>query len=226
MCSVIQLTIFVTAYLKHDNGLAYRLVRDKPIIDFIYKTTILFFHNMFVPRDLMVKITQTNSINNLDLAINEKIVSMLGKPLFAQYELLYIINSIVIVIVIIPIIKKYWRDIDYLNLLLASLIIHYFSVFLSINFTSGTRYLFAPMAILILVIIASNNKNKFSEIYRIYSSIIIALIILSHFVDYTPSMNQTYNDDWPVWKEEVRNWRLDKNSPLKIWPPPWQMNLK
>jgi hypothetical protein len=226
LCSGIQISIFISAYLKHDNGLAYRFVRDKSVIDFIYKTSILFFHNMLITRDLMVKLTTLDIINNIDLMINEKILNILGRPLFAQYELLYILNSIIIAIVLIPVIIKNYNKIDYLVIIFASLIIHYFSVFLSINFTSGNRYLFAPMAILMLLLVASINKNNFCSAYRYYSSIIIALIFLSHILDYTFSMNQTYNDNWPKWKEEVRLWRLDANHPLQIWPPPWQMNLK
>ena len=226
ICSVIQISIFMSAYLKHDNGLAYRFIRDKPIIDFIYKTTILFYHNMLVTRDLMVIIAKLDFINNIDLMINVKITSMLGKPLFAQYELLYILNSIIIAIVIIPILIKNYKNLDYLIIIFASSIIYYFSVFLSINFTSGNRYLFAPMAILMLLLVASINRDTFSSAYKYYSSIIIALILFSHIVDYNFSMNQTYNDNWPKWKEEVRLWRLDMNHPLKIWPPPWQMNLK
>jgi len=226
ICSIIQISIFISAYLKQDNGLAYRFVRDKPVIEFIYKTTILLYHNMLVTRDLMVTITRLDLVNDIDHMINVKVYNLLGRPFFARYELLYIVNSLVIGAIIIPVIIKNYKNIDYIISISASMIIYYFSVFLSINFTSGNRYLFAPTAIIMLLLVSSINKHTFSSVHRYYSSIIIAIIFLSHIVDYTDSMNQTCNANWPKWKEEVRLWHLDMNHPLKIWPPPWQMNLK
>jgi hypothetical protein len=37
-------------------------------------------------------------------------------------------------------------------------------------------------------------------------------------ISFTPDFAYSYNEKWPLWKEEVAIWRTDENYKVKIWP--------
>jgi hypothetical protein len=221
MCSIIQILIFLQALLRHDNGLNNRFVAHNKVSDLMYTSSLNFLGSLLIPKENIY----VTFIDKLDKIIKYTMFNIMGKYRFGEEESIFIVTSFIIILVIMPLALHYITNIEYITVLMSSITVYLSSIILSINVRGGPRYLFAPSAMLILFLIASYSKNTFSLAYRIILSSVIAIIIIIHINDYVPSMNRTYNDDWPVWKDEVHNWRLHKNYPLKIWPPPWQMNL-
>jgi hypothetical protein len=221
MCSIIQILIFFQAFLRHDKGLNNRFIAHNNVPDLMYTSSLNYLGSLLAPKETIY----LTFFDKLDRIIKMSIFNILGKYGFVEEEAIFIVTSLIIILVILPLALHYVSKLDYIIMLISSITIFIFSIILSFNIRGGPRYLFAPSAMLTLFLIASYNKKTFSLAYRFILSTVIGLIILIHINDYMPSMNRTYNDDWPVWNQEVHNWRLNKNYPLKIWPPPWQMNL-
>jgi hypothetical protein len=223
LCSIIQLCIFIQAYIKHDSGLNNRFIdRGYTTIQIIYMHTVLFFSKFFITEHTM-DIPIINKTDTLLTAILNRYISRMHT--FEKLETTYFILTIMLVLTIILLILRHNFEIDYLSIILSVIIIYTLSVILSINSSGGHRYRFAPMCMLMLFMIAAYSKTALSKVQNTFIAIIISIIILSQIVDFMPSMHWVYNDNWPSWKEEVRLWRLNNDYHLKIWPPPWEMIL-
>jgi len=79
--------------------------------------------------------------------------------------------------------------------------------------------------IMIFVVGAVNDKN-IPKFLRYLSLILVMLSLTVSFSQFRGAMmGLAYDPSWPKWKDELRIWKVDKNYPIKIWPPPWQITL-
>jgi hypothetical protein len=221
VCTIIQFYIFIQAGLSHDAGLSNRFIAHTNSSNIMYTNALNFLGNMLTP----VTVGQIPVANRLYVLFKMSLFNVFGKHGYAEEEAVFILTSIIVILSIVMLVIIYRRSFDYLILPLSSAIVFFLSVKLSINSSGGPRYLFAPSAMLMIFLVASCNKNMLNKCQLIFLSSVIAVIIMVHANDFTPSMGGTYTDKWPKWEEEVRLWRIDNSHPLKIWPPPWEMNL-
>ncbi len=84
------------------------------------------------------------------------------------------------------------------------------------------RYFIIPSAIFMLMILKTGLQAQ-KTIVKVLLWCVLALALfwgMNSFVRQKP-----YEPGWPVWQQQVSQWRADPASPLQIWPPGWKINL-
>ena len=220
-CSVLQLLVFLRAYLTHDAGLAARFVSGDTTVGAIVSSTVLMLSRMLVVGETF----NSFLVENLDRIVNIALSATLGGPVFAQDQAIYLITCCLMLAILLPLLVCSRGNTDKMCLAASALLVYAVSVKLSINGIGGHRYMFAPIVMLAMLLIGSFERRSKSVLRKFLAPTTVCLMFLNFGNDFTHSMNRTWNADWPRWGEEVRLWRQDGNHPLQIWPPPWQMVL-
>lgn len=103
---------------------------------------------------------------------------------------------------------------DYLTHFQAFLLVAVPSTLLSLEMTSDHRYVFAPSAMLFVVLVneAFNRKKKYSRWLALFFVTIISVSCISRF------RSHIYSQDPTQWRDEVKSWQVNPGKPLKIWP--------
>ena len=97
-------------------------------------------------------------------------------------------------------------------------------VFILVN--AGSRYFHVPNILLVLSLMAAACARPMiaRRVPGPAIAITIAALVLvngAHFFYQTP----VSEPGWPIWREQVAEWRKDPNRSLEIWPPPWKFGL-
>lgn len=221
LCSIIQLLIFYQTYLRSDGSLSMRFV-DRFIPIFIYDAVISFFYTYLLSPYLLDFLMETK----FKLWLDQILFNYISQEKLRDCESIMFLFGTLTALVVLPLAIKSMKSLDTRFLVLSIMIVYPLSNILSVSTIGGPRYVFAPSAILFTVIISRHDSLGISGLYRTLIGIFIAMTLLLHSIDFRTYMERAYHNSWPNWKNEVALWRVDKNYLLKIWPPPWTMQLK
>jgi hypothetical protein len=94
----------------------------------------------------------------------------------------------------------------------------------------GNRYFYAPAALFLLSVMASIqpnddtilNKSSMAS-WSIIASLLLGLGITSGIDQYKEE--KLKRDSWPLWKDEVANWRKNPDYILRLWPSNWKIRI-
>jgi hypothetical protein len=94
---------------------------------------------------------------------------------------------------------------------------------LSLGGHGGYRYSYICSFILMFFLLLRFNSSYGAEkkILRIALTSSIFFGVIEYYprvISFTPDFAYSYNEKWPLWKEEVAIWRTDENYKVKIWP--------
>lgn len=102
------------------------------------------------------------------------------------------------------------------RLVMAFLLLTLPSVLLSQYMASSPRAAFAPVIILLLLLIHEVSNIRLNHVTRGVAIVVLSLMLLSGLMSHRSRVY--YAPGLPQWKDEVRTWRLDKSHALAIWP--------
>ncbi|MEO5358584.1 MAG: hypothetical protein H7844_14985 [Nitrospirae bacterium YQR-1] len=90
----------------------------------------------------------------------------------------------------------------------------------SLDMTGGTRYMYAPGVMLIVLVFSyvQFNKKTFLKVSSIAAFALTVTALTTSMIEYKLRMKIYVNAKWPDWKAEVAIWEKDENHPIKIWP--------
>src|ERR1039457_248890 len=225
-CSIIQIAVFVHAYIKHDPEIAHRLVHNNPI--HLINKTIMF---QFAVPFFGVLVFQSPTVLSISNKIDVIIIRLFGSSIFdSEMELLGVLAGIYVLIYLIRISIKKLNDINWQLIVLSFILVFILSTLLSLNMSGGPRYTFAPSIMILVYLISSWDNNCFDRFFKLSTKMMVILSLATHGLQYPVTMNlegaTAYSKAWPSWKDELFVWNKDNNYHLKIWPQPWEMTLQ
>lgn len=221
LCSITQLLIFYQTYLRSDDSLSMRFV-DRYIPVFIYDMVISFFDTYLLTPYLLDFLMETK----FKLWLDRILFNYISQDRLRDCESMMFLFGTLSALAVLPLAIRSMKSLDTRFLVLSIMIVYPLSNILSVGTIGGPRYLFAPGAILFTVIVSKYDCLEMSVFYRTVIGVFIVMTLLLHSIDFRTYMERAYHKSWPNWKKEVALWRVDKNHLLKIWPPPWAMQLK
>lgn len=132
---------------------------------------------------------------------------------------MYIFGSLISVY-FIYLVKRNWRNKEYLVLFISFFLVAFFSTLGSLHMAGSPRYGYIPNCILMMLIAQEfqgwlNNKTK---IRYIIGSAIFLFCFTLNAIYYKTRMQEVYNPSFPIWKNEVAKWRIDNNYAPRIHP--------
>lgn len=221
VCSCIQISAFLNAFLNRDPGIEMRFVYNNPI-HLISKVLCFQFAEPFLGHWLFL----LAPVANLDEVINAKIATLFGPTVFISETLVIweILGACIFVFVMYLFCRKI-RDPNYQYIIAAFVLVFVLSSFLSLNMSAGPRYTFAPNVMLAFFMCSVWDDLRL-KISRHTIKIVLTFSLLMHAVAFRGNMGFAYNDFWPKWTFEVQQWRNDPSYRLKIWPAGWDISLK
>ncbi len=221
-CSILQFAIYMHAYLRQDPGLINRFVTRKAYLT-IYDSLATLLCTFTLTPSISSALIHTDTRVYLD-----NVLTRLAYPIeLRDGESIIVITSIFTLAFIVPLIIKLIKDTDMTCMTLSVTIVYSLSVLFSVNSIGGDRYVYAPSIMLFIFIIASSGKKAVNGVYKYLITSFAVIVIVTHGFDFRKlSMSKSYNDSWPKWEQELRVWKMNEYYPLRIWPPPWVMNLK
>jgi len=105
------------------------------------------------------------------------------------------------------------------NLIGSYLIISIISTYFSIRAVGGMRYAYSTNVILMITILYSLKSFDRKFIRRALTAIICWSVTINLIMFF--GMYFISPPNWPIWKDEVKQWRTDKSRKLTVHPPHW-----
>ncbi|ABQ25523.1 hypothetical protein [Geotalea uraniireducens] len=221
-CLLVQISVFTYSLITHESGLSQRLVYCSPV----YMISKLIKFEFSAPF-LGLFIFNFPSVIQIEAAVRNIMSTVIGPSILSyQFDFIETGFGLLIIIYISILSYKKFKQLDTQIIMLSLVLVTIISTLFSVNMSGGPRYTFAPSIMIMVLIVGAINDKTISKFFS-YVSVILVLMSLSvSFIQYRPvMMNFSYDPSWPKWKEELSIWRTNNNYPIKIWPPPWQMNL-
>ncbi|WP_223923886.1 hypothetical protein [Geobacter sp. AOG2] len=221
-CSILQISVFVYTLLHNANELTERFISvDETYVKIIKQTTLLTSKLLASDNTL-----NYDFVDKIDKMTMHLMITLWNMPVLEKYVAVYFLTGFVMLLIILPLLVIHRNNTDMLFIIFSAITVYTISVKLSINGVGGPRYIFAPSAMIMIFLVSAYGNKGANSIFNCLILMLISLIMVNNCINYIPSMDKYYNDEWPRWEEEVGIWRRDGNHQLKIWPPPWQMSLK
>ena len=221
-CLLVQVSVYAHSVLTNTPGLSNRLVYNNPV-------TML---SKFIKFQFKVPFSGQSIANRPFIMDKEMVVRELLYPVFGEsifrYSFLIIEQLIGLSIVglIIVLAAKTIRQLETQLFLTSFIFVSILSTLFSINMSGGPRYTFAPSVMVMVFVVGMAGSREVSKYLRAVAMVLITSSLFFCISDYRTGMTGfAYDPDWPKWKDEVARWNISNAYEMKIWPPPWTMNL-
>lgn len=221
ICSLLQIIVFLQTYFSSNTDLTNRFIQHSAAtyIGIILNSIILQFFMPFFGRGIF----NISFFSTVEIAIQSVYPTLIK----FGYPLMPVLIGMLVIIVLIGFMIYTAESINTQLFLLCITLVATLSTLFSINTSGGPRYTYIPSIMIVVFLVSNCNNRIIRGSLRYISIVLISSSMLFKCIEYRPIMNGfAYDDNWPSWVNEVRMWRENNKHSLKIWPPPWQMQLK
>jgi len=220
---LVQISVFAYSMMNHVPGMSQRLVH----CDSVYMLSKLMKFEFSVPF-LGVFLLNFPEVVAAETALRNMLAAVVGPSILSyQFSLIETGFGLLIIAYLSVVSCFKFKQLDTKLILLSLILVTVISTLFSLNMSGGPRYTFAPTVMLMMLVVGTMKDKIVPRLYSRIAAVLVLMSLLVSFIQYRPSMmGFSYDPSWPKWEDELRIWRADNNYPIKIWPPPWQMNLQ